>query len=237
MAAAKESSTEPLLASVLDKLGEEIVSGTMPTGHTFTLQDLSTRFGISRTVAREAMRALEQLGLVSSSRRVGIRVLPADNWAVFDRSVISWRLASAEQRNAQITSLNELRTAVEPVAARLAAANAKPEHVERLQEIAAQLVTLSKEGAGNTPEFLDIDKEFHTVILIASGNEMFAALAEPIMNVLEGRTRYGIMPDDPEVDTMRIHVDLANQIAAGNANAAEEASRRLLSGVSEFMEF
>lgn len=237
MAAAKESSTEPLLASVLDKLGEEVVSGTMPTGHTFTLQDLSTRFGISRTVAREAMRALEQIGLVSSSRRVGIRVLPADNWAVFDRSVIAWRLASEGQRNAQITSLNELRTAVEPVAAGLAAVNAKPEHIERLQEIATQLVTLAQKGAGNTPEFLDIDKEFHTLILVASGNEMFAALAEPIMNVLEGRTRYGIMPDDPEVDTMRIHVDLANQIAAGNANAAEEASRRLLSGVSEFMEF
>lgn len=237
MAAAKESSTEPLLASVLDKLGEEIVSGTMPTGHTFTLQDLSTRFGISRTVAREAMRALEQLGLVSSSRRVGIRVLPAENWAVFDRSVIAWRLASAEQRNAQITSLDALRTAVEPVAAGLAAANAKPEHVERLQEIASKLVTLSEEGAGNTPEFLDSDKEFHTLLLVASGNEMFTALAEPIMNVLEGRTRYGIMPDDPEVDTMRIHVELANQIAAGNAKAAEDASRRLLSGVSELMEY
>ncbi|MEH0147396.1 FCD domain-containing protein [Corynebacterium sp. Q4381] len=237
MAAAKESSTEPLLASVLDKLGEEIVSGTMPTGHTFTLQDLSTRFGISRTVAREAMRALEQLGLVSSSRRVGIRVLPPENWAVLDRSVIAWRLASAEQRNAQITSLDALRTAVEPVAARLAAAHAEPEHVARLKEIAAQLVTLSEEGAGNTPEFLDIDKEFHTLLLVASGNEMFKALAEPIMNVLEGRTRYGIMPDDPAVDTMRIHVDLANQIAAGNAKAAEDASRRLLSGISEFMEY
>lgn len=237
MAAAKESSTEPLLASVLDKLGEEIVSGTMPTGHTFTLQDLSTRFGISRTVAREAMRALEQLGLVSSSRRVGIRVLPAENWAVFDRSVIAWRLASAEQRNAQITSLDALRTAVEPVAAGLAAVNAKPEHVERLQEIASKLVTLSEQGAGNTPEFLDSDKEFHTLLLVASGNEMFTALAEPIMNVLEGRTRYGIMPDDPEVNTMRIHIELANQIAAGNAKAAEDASRRLLSGVSELMEY
>lgn len=237
MAAAKESSTEPLLASVLDKLGEEIVSGTMPTGHTFTLQDLSARFGISRTVAREAMRALEHLGLVSSSRRVGIRVLPAEHWAVFDRSVIAWRLASAEQRNAQITSLDALRTAVEPVAAGLAAVNAKPEHVERLQEIASKLVTLSEEGAGNTPEFLDSDKEFHTLLLVASGNEMFTALAEPIMNVLEGRTRYGIMPDDPEVNTMRIHIELANQIAAGNAKAAEDASRRLLSGVSEFMEY
>ena len=71
MPAPRESAAEPLMASVLATLGKEIVSGAMPAGHTFTLQDLSTRFEISRTVAREAMRALEQLGLVTSSRRVG----------------------------------------------------------------------------------------------------------------------------------------------------------------------
>ena len=68
MAAPHEPSAEPLLTSILDTLGEQIVSGALEPGHTFTLQDLSNRFGISRTVAREVMRALEQLGLVSSSR-------------------------------------------------------------------------------------------------------------------------------------------------------------------------
>lgn len=235
--AAKASSSEPMLGSILDKLGEEIVSGVMPEGHTFTLQDLSSRFGVSRTVAREAMRALEQLGFVSSSRRVGIRVLPADNWQVFDRSVISWRLSSEEQRESQITSLDALRKAVEPVASGLAARNATEDQIERLRELATTLVGLSKDGGGNTDEFLDADKEFHTLLLAASGNEMFEALADPIMNVLEGRTRYGIMPDDPSVETMRIHLELVDVIAAGDANAAEDASRRLLSGVDEFMAF
>ena len=53
-----ESAEGPLLTKVLDELGGEIVSGTMAPGERFTLQDLSSRFGISRTVAREAMRAL-----------------------------------------------------------------------------------------------------------------------------------------------------------------------------------
>ena len=75
MAAPHEPSAEPLLTSILDTLGEQIVSGALEPGHTFTLQDLSNRFGISRTVAREVMRALEQLGLVSSSRRVGIKAV------------------------------------------------------------------------------------------------------------------------------------------------------------------
>mgnify|MGYP001941955100 FL=1 len=236
MSSPRESSTEPLLTSVLDTLGEEIVSGVLPEGHTFTLQDLGSRFDISRTVAREAMRALEQLGLVSSSRRVGIRVLSSAHWAVFDRSIIAWRLASEQQRPAQIASLDSLRTAVEPVAAGLAADNAGPEHVKRLKKLAIDLVRLAEEGAGNSEAFLESDKQFHTLLLVASGNEMFAALAEPIMNVLEGRTRYGIMPDEPAVETMRIHLTIADAIAEGDAQAAQAASRDLLTGISEFMQ-
>ena len=235
MAAPHEPSTEPLLTSILDTLGEQIVSGTLEPGYTFTLQDLSSRFGISRTVAREVMRALEQLGLVSSSRRVGIKVLPNEHWAVFDQSVIRWRLSCAEQRPAQITSLNELRTAVEPIAASLAARNASKSQAQRLLELAHLLVELSEAGAGNSPEFLDADKEFHTLILHASGNEMFSTLADPIMHVLEGRTRYGIMPDDPSVPAMRIHEDLARAILDGDASASETASRNLLTGIKEFL--
>lgn len=237
MAPANNASAAPLLASILDTLGEEIVSGEMPEGHTFTLQDLSTRFGISRTVAREAMRALEQLGLVSSSRRVGIKILPASRWAVFNRSVITWRLSAEAQRPSQITSLNQLRTAVEPIAAGLAALNASEEETARLTELAKTLIELTEARVGNSDEFLAADVEFHTLLLTASGNEMFAALAAPIMNVLEGRTRYGIMPDEPELGAMRLHSDLAGAIARRDPEAAEATSRNLLRGINAFMEF
>ena len=129
MAERGRRSSQPLLSSILDTLGEEIVSGKQPEGHTFTLHDLSERFDISRTVAREAMRALEQLGLVSSSRRVGLKVLPQSEWNVFDHAVISWRLRSNEQRPAQLASLRELRDSVEPGAARLAAVNLSLIHI------------------------------------------------------------------------------------------------------------
>ena len=143
MAERGRRSSQPLLSSILDTLGEEIVSGKQPEGHTFTLHDLSERFDISRTVAREAMRALEHLGLVSSSRRVGLRVLPQSEWNVFDHAVISWRLRSDEQRPAQLASLRELRDSVEPGAARLAATNATREQARRLRELAEQIVELS----------------------------------------------------------------------------------------------
>ena len=55
------------------------------------------------------------------------------------------------------------------------------------------------------------------------------------MHVLEGRTRYGIMPDDPSVPAMRIHVDLAKAISDGDASASEAASRDLLTGIKTFL--
>lgn len=235
-ASGHRSSSEPLLSSILDTLGEEIVSGAQTEGNTFTLHDLSERFGISRTVAREAMRALEQLGLVSSSRRAGLKVLPQSEWNVFDHSVISWRLRSEEQRPAQLASLRELRDAIEPGAARLAAMNASREQSRRLSELAQRIVELAGQDAGNSEAFQEADLEFHALMIEASDNEMFIALTQPILDIMSGRSIYGIMPDDPHVDTMKIHLDLAQAIADGEPDAAEDASRRLLRGVNDFME-
>src|SRR5664279_5515238 len=58
-----------------------------------------------------------------SRRRIGIEVLPRSEWRVLDPMVIAWRLESHD-RTAQIASLTEVREAVEPLAARLAARNA-----------------------------------------------------------------------------------------------------------------
>lgn len=232
-----ESTEGPLLTKVLDELGGEIVSGVMAPGERFTLQDLSDRFDISRTVAREAMRALEQLGLVRSSRRVGIKVLPEEHWAVFDQAVIRWRLSSDAHRAKQITSLDQLRKAIEPVAAALAATNATKEQAQELKALAEQLMELSEAGEGNTEAFLEADKRFHTLLLECSGNEMFRSLAVPILYVLEGRTRYGIMPDDPRLDAMAYHLKVAEAVQSGDSKGAEDASWSLLRGVDDFVEF
>ncbi|WP_394280721.1 FadR/GntR family transcriptional regulator [Corynebacterium sp.] len=228
-----ESPAAPLLTSVLDQLGGEIVAGELPEGRTFTLQDISSRFGISRTVAREAMRALEQLGLVSSSRRVGITVLPQTSWAVFDPSVITWRLAADEQRNEQLKSLTELRIALEPIAAFNAAHQATQEQSDKLVALAEELRELGSRDRGASDEFLKADQEFHQLVFLASGNEMIIALAPSLLHALEGRTRYGLQPSNPVEEALDMHETLATAIAEGNAEAAEAASRNLLAEVRD----
>ncbi|MGV0434327.1 FadR/GntR family transcriptional regulator [Corynebacterium ureicelerivorans] len=105
-----------------------------------------------------------------------------------------------------------------------------------MRELAGQIVELAGQDAGNSEAFQEADLEFHALMLEASRNEMFIALTQPIMGIMSGRALYGIMPDDPHVDTMQIHVELAAAISRGDADAAEDASRRLLRGVNDFME-
>lgn len=228
MTLASKTLAEPLLNNILDTLGTEIVSGIIPEGDTFTLNDLSTRFKISRTVAREVMRALEQLGLVLSSRRVGIKVLPASQWDVFDQAVIGWRWKADAQR--QLKELSELRFSVEPVAAVIAARHAEKSEAEELIAMAEAMVKLADEG--NSEEFLATDLKFHTLILKASRNEMFHALAPSILHALEGRTLYGEKGSIPGPDAVEAHFALAEAIAAGDPDGAERASKVVMADIS-----
>lgn len=218
--------------SVMDTVGVEIVSGQLAPGEGFTLQDLTERFGVSRTVARETMRALEELSLVAASPRIGITVLPAGQWKVFSPRVIEWRLQSG-QHDAQLRSLTELRAAVEPAAAHHAATRATPGERLRFTELAATLRRLGEAGEGHLEEFLRADIEFHTLLLQASGNEMFAALGETIGEVLVGRTHLGLQPAHPEPDILDRHDAMARAIVDGDAVAAESHARALVHEVSD----
>lgn len=222
----------PLLSHVLDEIGAEIVTGVIKTDQRFTLQDISVRFGISRTVAREAMRALEQMGLVMSSRRVGLTVLPMSEWNVFDQQVINWRLAGEKSRGPQLHSLNQVRLAIEPLAARLAASTASEEQRGEILDLALRLHELEVSPSHRVGEELATDLRFHASILYASGNEMFAALAPSLLAMLKGKSVYGSRKRDPMSGTVDLHIELAEAIRDGKAAQAEHLAREILDETS-----
>ena len=105
---------------VLDALGQRIVDGVLAPGEAVTLAEICAEFGVSRTVAREAMRILEQLGMVRPRPRVGIVVQDSVGWSQYSPRVVRWHLDGVH-RISELRMLAQLRLAVEPVAARLAA--------------------------------------------------------------------------------------------------------------------
>ncbi|MFF7458850.1 FadR/GntR family transcriptional regulator [Kitasatospora sp. NPDC008115] len=212
---------------LLAELGPAIASGELPEGTVLRAEELEERFGVSRTVVREAVRVLEGMHLVASRRRVGITVQPKSGWDVFDPMVIRWRLAGAD-RPAQLRSLGSLRLAVEPAAAALAARHATDDERRRLGALAVELTMTAR--AADLAAFLRHDIDFHATVLRASGNEMFAHLGETVGAVLTGRTEYHLMPHQPEPYAIRLHREVAEAVCAGDAGRAEQAMRTIVEG-------
>ncbi|MEU1507303.1 FCD domain-containing protein [Kitasatospora sp. NPDC005748] len=212
---------------LLADLGPAIASGEIPEGTVLRAEELEQRYGVSRTVVREAVRILEGMGLVASRRRVGSTVQPKSAWDVFDPLVIRWRLAGTD-RPAQLRSLGSLRVAVEPAAAALAARHASDDERRELLSLAGELTMTAR--AADLTTFLRHDIAFHATVLKASGNEMFAHLGDTVGAVLTGRTEYHLMPHQPEPYAIRLHREVAEAICAGDAAHAERAMRTIAEG-------
>ncbi|WP_433407626.1 FadR/GntR family transcriptional regulator [Saccharomonospora azurea] len=232
MSVEPEAGADVLHNTVLDTMGSDITSGVLASGDVLTLDRIQERFGVSRTVARESMRVLESMGLVRSRRRVGITVQPRSSWNVFDPRVIWWRL-SGPGRDEQLRSLTELRIAVEPLAAAAAARSASASERARVVELAAEMRRLGE--AGRLDVFMERDVAFHTLLLRASGNEMFGALSDVVAVVLRGRTHLGLMPQQPVPEALDLHEHVAASVARGQPNVAEAAMTELLSEVRDAM--
>lgn len=218
-----------LHGGLLNALGTAIVSGEYPAGQVLTLDGVSARHGLSRSVAREAIRVLESMGMVESRRRVGITVQPSEKWNVFDPRLIRWRLEAGD-RAAQLVSLSELRRGFEPAAAALAARRADPDQCRIMAAAVSDMVVHGR--AGDLDAYLEADKLFHRTMLEASGNEMFRALDAVVAEVLTGRTHHGMMPATPNPAAVNLHDEVARAIRLRDETAAEQAMRAIIDEAS-----
>lgn len=211
--------------SLLTALGTAIVSGVYPPGQVITLDSVSAEHKMSRSVAREAIRVLESMGMIESRRRVGITIQPSQKWNVFDPRLIRWRLESGD-RAAQLLSLSELRKGFEPAAAALAARRADAHQCRTMAAAVSDMVVHGR--SGNLEAYLIADKTFHRTLLEASGNEMFRALDGVVSEVLSGRTHHGMMPDTPNPVAIELHDEVARAIRMKDESAAERAMRAII---------
>ncbi|GAA1876619.1 FadR/GntR family transcriptional regulator [Actinomadura bangladeshensis] len=221
-----------LHGSVLDRLGALITSGELGAGEVLRIEQLEERFGVSRSVVREAIRVLESMGMVTSRRRVGVTVAERARWNVFDPQIIGWRLDGAG-RDEQLRSLGELRRGLEPVAAALAARRATPAQCGALTGAVMEMAVHGR--SGDLESYLTADILFHRTLLEASGNEMMAALSGVVAAVLAGRTHHHLMPAHPEPAAIRWHAEVAQAVQAGDADAAERAMRDIVDEATRAM--
>ncbi|MEV0821767.1 FadR/GntR family transcriptional regulator [Nonomuraea rubra] len=222
-----------LHGQVVDGLGRSLAAGELRAGSVLRLEDVQERFGVSRTVAREAVRVLESKRLVSSRPRVGVTVRPMSAWNLYDPQVIRWRLISPG-REAQLRELAELRAAVEPAAAALAARHAAPAVRQELMEHARALTAAAR--AGDKEGFVTADAGFHRVLLGASGNGMFAQLSEVTEELLVARRDLLLLPERLDNPAVRRHLDVAAAVAEGRGEDAARAAGSIVAAARDEVE-
>lgn len=202
---------------VLDEVGGAIVGERWPAGRVTTIDRLVATTGVSRTIVREVTRELAAAGLLAASPRTGLTVLPRSEWDLLDLRVVQWRLAVGD-RLRQLEELRDLRAAIEPEAAALAALRRSEESVVVLSAAAGDL-----ERARGSVAFLEADRRFHHALIEAAGNAMFAALDGLVGVALEDRALVQLAGRAPESVDVRLHVDVADAVGAGDSEVARAA--------------
>ncbi|MGO1166267.1 MAG: FadR/GntR family transcriptional regulator [Janibacter sp.] len=219
--------------SVLTRIGEDLVHGRLRAGDVLSMEQLEERHGVSRTVVREVVKVLESIGVATSRRRVGVTFQPDHAWEALSPVIIHWRL-SGPQRLDQLREVSELRRGVEPQAARLAARQPAKEDVAALRAAARGMAQTGPSGDLRT--YLQHDIDFHTTLLTASGNALLAGFAPFVAEALTGRTDHDLMPTIPDQQAIDWHVDVAEAIAGGQPELAEETMRLIVTEAQEAME-
>ncbi len=214
-----------LHGQLVQQLGQMIVSGDLGADRPLVPEEIGQRFEVSRTVVRESLRVLEAKGLVSARPNVGTRVRPVSDWNLLDPDIIEWR-AFGPQRDDQRRELSELRSTIEPLAARLAAGHGREDVQQRLVDMAGIMSHAVTQGDALT--FSRADAEFHALVLQVTGNRMLEHLSGIISSALQVSGGPVTGCDRPNEAAVALHVGIAEALASGDGAAAETAMRQLL---------
>lgn len=127
---------------VLARLREDIETGAVAAGSSLRQQELATRYGVSATPVREAMRLLEADGTITYSQHRGVTV--------------------SELRPQEIYDLYRLRSSAEGSTVEAAVERLTPERLDRI--VAAHDRLASTEGKGDATDLSEMNREFHFAI-------------------------------------------------------------------------
>jgi DNA-binding FadR family transcriptional regulator len=226
-----------ILGDVTGALGRRIVSGEWPVGHVLpTEAEMTAQFNVSRSVIREAIRVLNAKGLVRSRQMAGTRVLPRADWRLLDPDLIHWRMQVAN-RTELLKDLLQVRLALEPGVVWVATTSATPEARAAIDRAYAARLEMRDKAA--TPQeqrenFIATDLEFHRAFLAAVGSEILEQLFSVIEAALALMFDVQLAATGSAVElgnidgTDRLHRDVYEAFAAGDANRAEHAMRVLI---------
>ena len=217
---------EPRLSDkVAEMMLDTILSNRLKVGDRLPSErELGEQFGVSRTVVREAVRALVAKGVIEVRSGSGLRVAAVDADSVRESMSLFLRGGAID-----FDKVNEVRSLLEVHIAGLAAERRTEDDLAGLHEIHDQM----KREAGDVLAAARDDLEFHRRIAQATRNELFLVLMDSIGTALLDIRRANLGSGSTPM-TLSQHETVLDAIEAGDAAAARDAMAAHLDGVASW---
>jgi DNA-binding FadR family transcriptional regulator len=210
--------------ALVERLGQDVVSGVYSGAKGFPIEaQLCKQLGASRSILREAVKMLTAKGLLGARPRHGTWIQPEADWNLLDPDVLRWLL----ERKFSLTLLaefTEVRLAIEPAAAALAACTATPATIVPMR----QAIDRMKAAKVGKDDPLDSDIAFHVAVLHASGNRFFTQLEELIDTALRISIQLTNRFKGVELADVPDHERVLNAIASRDPEEARVAMEAMM---------
>ena len=188
---------------VYDKLKEAILSRSLKPGSHLVEREMARQFNISTTPLKEALALLKQEGLVITRPRVGTFV--------------------ADDIMSSIEEINMVRSALEGVAAKLAATKISKEEIRQLSALMAEIEKYTPRKKNR--KILALNAEFHRLIRTFARNNFVFKQIESIQ-AFHGQFSEIALSDSDELEpALKEHRLIYERIIAHDADGAEDAIR------------
>ncbi|HKI59322.1 MAG TPA: FadR/GntR family transcriptional regulator [Trueperaceae bacterium] len=205
-----------LYEQVVERIRHQILAGELTSGDQLPNErNLGERYGVSRTVIREAMKTLIQSGLVEVRRGQGTFVVDGTADALKQSLRMMMGLASEER----VGEMVEVRELLEPEIAARAARYRKHDDLEALKRAIEDMDA----ALDDADTFIEADNRFHVALAVATQNHFIPRLLDSVVDLLQELRGHIFQVGGGPVRGQRHHRRILAAIEARDADAARTA--------------
>ncbi len=212
---------------IIEQVRDLVTSGRLKPGDRLPSErELSQALSVSRSSVREAVRAMESMGLIEARAGEGTFMASPSGSRGSDPLI-----ASLHQDWSTQHKLFEVRRVIEPDLAALAARRATAEQIERLRAILNdQEAEIARGGTG-----VKQDNLFHFLMAEATGNEALVRIVDSLMDLLLKTREESLQHDERRDQSLKQHRTILAAIEARDPRAAERLMREHIRDVEELV--
>ena len=216
---------------VVEQIKLMINTGQLKKGDKLpTEREMSEQLQVSRASVREALRALEVIGLIESKQGAGNFIKESFGGALFEPLSIMFTI-----ENSTGDSIYEIREILELETVKLAAARISEEELMSMKKTVEEMMNCDDESNN-----IELDKEFHYTIAKASRNMLIINFLQVISElnhefIKDSRSKI-LVEKKNRARLMNIHYSIYEALKDRNSDKAYEAMKEHFIIIREYME-